>query len=157
MKMLVAEDNRASRVLLEKLLKLQGHQVLSAEDGKQTLDLFRYNDFDMIFLDWMMPKIDGIEVCKRVRELEAGKKKKTYIIMVTSKKGKEDMLTALEAGADDFISKPIDSSVLVSRIKVGERIQKKLTLDAISILTEAGQTRHPEVGVGMVRLDRGHA
>jgi len=134
MKVMVAEDNRASRVLMEKMLKLQGHEVLTAENGKEALDLFEYNDFDMAFIDWMMPKIDGITLAKEMRG-DQREREMPYLIMVTSKSGEQDMLTALEAGFDDFISKPIDSSVLLSRIKVGERIRMDLPLDAINILT----------------------
>jgi CheY-like chemotaxis protein len=134
MKMLVAEDNRASRVLLEKLLKTQGHEVFSAEDGKEALDLYDVNDIDMAFIDWMMPKMDGIELATEIRKLKP--EKKPYLIMVTSKSGEENMLTALEAGLDDFIIKPIDSAVLLSRINVGERMQKELPLDAITILND---------------------
>ena len=136
MKVMVAEDNRASRVLLEKLLKLQDYDVLSTDNGADALELFSLHDFDMVFLDWVMPKLSGIEVASKVREIELGKDKKTYIIMVTSKSGKENMLTALEAGVDDFISKPIDSSTLISRIKEAERNRKDLQTNAISILME---------------------
>jgi DNA-binding response OmpR family regulator len=136
MKVMVAEDNRASRVLLEKLLKLQGYDVLSTDNGTEALELFSLHEFDMIFLDWVMPKLNGIEVASQIRKMEDGKDKKSYIIMVTSKSGQENMLTALEAGVDDLITKPVDSSILLSRIKEAERIRKELPTNAISILME---------------------
>jgi DNA-binding response OmpR family regulator len=136
MKVLIAEDNRASRVLLEKLLKLQGHEVLSSDNGLEAIDLFSLHNFDMIFLDWMMPKMTGIEVARKIREAEKSKEAKAYIIMITSKSGQDNMLTALESGVDDFITKPIDSSTLISRIKEAERNRKDLPTNAISILME---------------------
>lgn len=136
MKVMVAEDNRASRVLLEKLLKLQDYDVLSTDNGIDALDLFFLHDFDMVFLDWMMPKMTGIEVAKKIREAEKGKDAKVYIIMVTSKSGKDNMLTALEAGVDDFITKPIDSAILLSRLKEAGGTRDEPQTNAISILME---------------------
>jgi len=136
MKVLVAEDNRASRVLMEKLLKLQDYEVFSTDNGAEALELFFNHEFDMVFLDWMMPKLSGIEVAKKIRESEAGKETKAYVIMVTSKSGKEHMLAALEAGVDDFITKPVDSGKLISRIKEAERIRRDLPTNAITILLD---------------------
>jgi DNA-binding response OmpR family regulator len=135
MKILIAEDNRASRVLLEKLLKLQGHDVLSTDNGMEAIELFSLHNFDIVFLDWVMPKMTGIEVAIKIREEEKDKEVKPYIIMVTSKSGQNNMLTALEAGVDDFITKPIDSTILLSRIKKAKGTEEP-PINAISILME---------------------
>jgi hemerythrin-like domain-containing protein len=104
-------------------------------------------------MDWMMPKMDGIEFAAEVGKPEH-EKKRPYMIMVTSKSGEEDMLTALEAGYDDFIIKPIDSNVLISRIKVGERIRKELPLDAIAILTDEHEVITRMIRIFEVLADR---
>jgi CheY-like chemotaxis protein len=140
MRMLIAEDNRASRVLLEKLLMLEGHEVASAANGEEALASFEERKPDMVFVDWMMPKMDGLQLTKRIRELDGSPSKRVYIIMVTAKSEKEDMLTALEAGVDDFIVKPYDRSVLISRIKIGERLRMRKTTDTMHILAEEHET-----------------
>jgi CheY-like chemotaxis protein len=136
MLILVAEDNRASRLMLEKILKLDGHEILSAEDGKKALKLYKENKVDMVFADWMMPKMDGIELCREITKFDAETGRKGYVIMVTAKTGKKDMLTALEAGADDFISKPYERAVLETRMMMGKRITKKKSIDAVTVLSE---------------------
>lgn len=136
MNSLIAEDNTASRILLEKILKSLGHKVTSTENGTHVLDLYKNGHFDMVFLDWMMPGHDGIEVCKEIKAFDAQTGRIAYIIMVTAKTKKEDILTALEAGADDFISKPINSSILESRINIAGRVKESLTINAVRILEE---------------------
>jgi DNA-binding response OmpR family regulator len=136
MKMLVAEDNRASRTLMEKLLATEGHEVVTAASGKEALDLFTERQPQIVFLDWVMPGMDGIELVKRIRELEKGQRARSYVIMVTAKSGKGDMMKALEAGVDDFVTKPIDRGALISRIKVGERASRYKEADAVKVLLE---------------------
>jgi len=140
MRMLIAEDNRASRVLLEKLLMLEGHEVMSASNGEEALSFFEDIKPDMAFIDWMMPKIDGLKLTRRIRDLEESSRGRTYIIMVTAKSEKEDMLTALEAGVDDFVVKPYDRGALISRIKIGERLMNRKTTDSMHILAEEHET-----------------
>ncbi|MBA3046328.1 MAG: response regulator [Candidatus Thermoplasmatota archaeon] len=136
MNTLIAEDNTASRILLEKILKTLGHEVTSAENGTIALNLYKNGKFDMVFLDWMMPGMNGVDVCKEIKAFDVQNGKNSYIIMVTSKTKKEDVLTALEAGADDFLSKPINSSVLESRINLGRRMKHSLTTNAMRILED---------------------
>lgn len=136
MKTLIAEDNRASRMLLEHILKVEGHEVLTAENGLEALKLFKINKPDMVCLDWMMPKMDGIETCEQIRKLEKDKVEKCYIIMITAKSDKEDMLTALEAGVDDFISKPYERKEIVSRLNFADRMKRGPLLNATDVLTE---------------------
>jgi len=122
MRILIADDTKMERWLLEKLLANLGHEVVAAADGEEAIERFKTRPFPMVMLDWMMPKMNGIEACKKLRELGANNEEYCYIVMVTSKSEKENYLEALQAGADDFIHKPIDKLDLAVRIKAGERI-----------------------------------
>ena len=122
MRVLIADDTKMERWLLEKLLMNMGHEVVAVSDGEEALERFKTRPFPMVMLDWMMPKLDGIETLKKLRELGADREEYCYIVMVTSKSEKENLQVALEAGADDFIHKPINKLDLSVRIKVGERI-----------------------------------
>lgn len=147
MKMLIAEDNRASRVLLEKLLILEGHEVMSASNGEEAASLFDERKPDMVFVDWMMPKLNGLQLTRHIRQLDDKPGKRAYIIMVTAKSEKEDMFTALEAGVDDFVVKPYDRRSLISRIKIGERLRNRQTTDTMHILAEEHATLLRMAGV----------
>jgi len=136
MKIIIAEDNRASRMLLEHILKLEGHEVFTAENGREALKLFKIHMPDLVCLDWMMPKMDGIETCKEIRELEKDSETKSYILMITAKSGKEDMLNALEAGVDDFITKPYESKEIISRLNIAKRMKRGASLDATDVLID---------------------
>lgn len=121
MKILIAEDDAISRKLLETNLKKWGHEIESTSDGLAAWEILQREDSPrMAILDWMMPEIDGVELCKRVRGLE--KKNYTYIILLTAKKSLDDIVMGLSFGADDYVTKPFNSQELKSRVKSGERI-----------------------------------
>ncbi len=120
MKILIAEDERVSRRLLESRLKKWGYDVTSAEDGQQAWELFQKEYFPMVISDWMMPKMDGLELLRRIRSSE--KPGYVYTILLTARTEKEDLLAGMESGADDFIAKPFDKDELLARLKVGLRI-----------------------------------
>lgn len=121
MKVLIAEDDRASNLLLRKLLEGAGHQVVSTANGAEALEqLTRKEDLQVVISDWMMPVMDGIELCLRIRAREHARY--VYVLIVTARRGKKRYLEALEAGADDFICKPIDPEELGARMRVAERI-----------------------------------
>lgn len=123
MRILIAEDDLVSRRLLETTLARAGHEVVSAEDGRQALDAFEAAGGSaprLLILDWMMPVLDGIEVCRRVRL--AADPAYVYIILLTAKGRKEDVVRGLDAGADDYITKPFDPHELRSRVRAGSRI-----------------------------------
>jgi DNA-binding response OmpR family regulator len=122
LRILVADDTTIERVLLAKLLQSLGHDVVQTEDGAEALEEYKKGSFPMVMLDWMMPKMDGIEACRRIREMDPTNAGYCYIVMVTSKTDKEDSMMALKAGVDDFICKPIDKSEVAARVRVGERI-----------------------------------
>jgi two-component system, NtrC family, sensor kinase len=122
MKILIAEDDFVSRLLVKKAVEKIGHDVLEAEDGKIALELFLEHKPDMIISDWMMPEMDGIELCQKIRASD--KKTYSYIILLTAKDKMTDLVEVFEAGADDYIIKPFKPDELRSRIKNGERIIK---------------------------------
>ena len=122
MKILIAEDDFVSRLLVKKAVEKIGHDVLEAENGKIALELFLEHKPDIIISDWMMPEMDGIELCQKIRASD--KKTYSYIILLTAKDKMTDLVEVFEAGADDYIIKPFKPDELRSRIKNGERIIK---------------------------------
>src|SRR5437867_1824044 len=121
MKVLIAEDEAVSRRLLEGALSRWGYQVVAAPDGQQAWDILQQPEApSLLVLDWLMPGLDGVEVCRRARQdtrLNAA-----YIVLLTSRSTKEDVVQGLEAGADDYVTKPFDNSELRARIQVGARV-----------------------------------
>jgi len=121
MRILIAEDDLTSRQVLEAVLKKWGHEVISASDGNEAWAALRGPDAPRLaILDWMMPGIDGIEICRMVRQLNA--RDPMYIILLTARDRKEDIVSGLEAGADDYVTKPFDRHELRARVDVGRRI-----------------------------------
>jgi phosphoserine phosphatase RsbU/P len=138
MKLLVAEDDPVSRRLLELTLSKWGYQLLIVEDGFQAWEVLRQADAPQLaILDWMMPGMDGIHICRAVRELSS--EQAVYLILLTAKGGKEDVIAGLEAGADDYLVKPFDRGELRARVRAGQRmiaLQNALT-DRVAELEEA--------------------
>ncbi len=121
MRILVAEDDATSRRLLEASLTRDGYQVVPASDGDQAWRILHDEDAPRLaILDWMMPEIDGIEICRRLRR--ESRPSYVYLLLVTTKTRTEDIVRGLEAGADDYLTKPYDPEELRCRIKSGERI-----------------------------------
>jgi two-component system cell cycle response regulator len=178
-KILIADDSLVSRHLLEATLRKWGYEVLVACDGEQALTLLQTEDAPAVaILDWMMPGITGLEVCRRVR-LRA-REPYTYILLLTSKSQKEDLIEGMEAGADDYITKPFDQHELQVRLRAGTRLvdlqaellsarealREQATKDSLTHLWNRssifdilcrelarGQREHAPVGVVMVDLD----
>ncbi|HTP67307.1 MAG TPA: diguanylate cyclase [Dongiaceae bacterium] len=121
MRVLIAEDDPLSRALLERALHRSGYEVTSVEDGVQALcQLTQPNSPRLALLDWVMPNKTGIEVCGEVRKRQG--RAYTYLIVLSSKESKQDIVQGLEAGADDYLTKPCDVEELKARLRVGERI-----------------------------------
>ncbi len=137
MKILIADDDVASRTILTMLLEKTGHQVITADNGNDAYDILCREDHpEMAILDWLMPGKDGAEVCRAVRKDENNNP--IYLIMLTIKGEKSDIIEGLESGANDYISKPYDPGELHARIKAGARIielQRELT-QKLEILEE---------------------
>ncbi len=120
MRILIAEDDPVSRKVLETTLRKWAYEVVITTNGAEAWQALQATDApSLAILDWMMPNLDGVEVCRRVRQ-KGGPY--TYIIMLTAKSSKEDISTALEAGADDYVNKPFDQRELHARVKVGLRM-----------------------------------
>ncbi|MDL1894566.1 response regulator, partial [Sphingobacteriales bacterium CHB3] len=115
MKILTADDDAGSRAILSRVLKSLGHDVVETKDGNEGWGTYRVGNFQLVISDWMMPGMNGIEFCKLVRQ--DTRPKYTYIILLTSLEGKEKYLEGMEAGADDFISKPFDRDTLAARLR----------------------------------------
>lgn len=130
MRVLVADDGLTIRKLLETYLVQWGYDVVMATNGQEAWEILQREDSPRLaILDWLMPGYDGVELCRKVRELAHGNL--LYIIIFTSLENKEDLVTALDAGADDFIIKTFHSEEFRARIKVGERIVRlKSELDS---------------------------
>jgi sigma-B regulation protein RsbU (phosphoserine phosphatase) len=121
MRILIAEDDPVSRRLLKAKLVKWGYEVVVTCDGSQAWEVLQQEDAPRLaVLDWMMPGMDGPEVCKRARALVATRS--TYIILLTAKAQKAEVIMGLEAGADDYVTKPFDSAELAARVGVGLRI-----------------------------------
>jgi len=178
-KILIADDSIVSRHLLEATLRKWGYDVMVACDGAEALDLLQREDApSLIILDWMMPGMTGVEVCRRIRQRDS--EPYTYILLLTSKSQKEDLIEGMEAGADDYITKPFDQNELQVRLRAGirlvdlqtqllkarEDLREQATRDSLtrlwnrsSILTELGRELARSVresrplGVVIVDLD----
>jgi two-component system, cell cycle response regulator len=118
---LIAEDDPMFRRILESWLKKWGYRVSITDDGTKAWNLVRQkNGPEMLLLDWVMPGIDGLELCRRIRECRTCSYQ--YILLLTGKGEKRDVITGLEAGADDYLIKPFDQDELRARLQVGQRI-----------------------------------
>ncbi len=121
MKVLIADDDRVSRHLLETLLLKCGYEVVVAGDGVEAWQkLQEENAPRLAILDWVMPGMDGLEVCREARKRPA--QPYAYLLLLTAKSQKGDIIEGLEAGADDYLIKPFDAQELKARLRVGRRI-----------------------------------
>jgi putative two-component system response regulator len=121
MKILIADDNHFYRCALTSTLKEWGYEVTAVDNGTDALAALQEEDAPKLaILDWLMPGLDGLEVCQRIRALH--QPEAPYILLLTSKAGKKNLVAALDSGADDFISKPFDREELQARLRVGRRI-----------------------------------
>ncbi|MBS6023653.1 MAG: response regulator transcription factor [Paeniclostridium sordellii] len=112
MNILVADDELSMLKIIEAYLKKEKFNVLTASNGEEALEKFYENKIDLAILDWMMPNIDGIKVCKQIKE-----KSDTKVMMLTAKGQVDDEIDALNIGADDYIKKPFDPRLLIIRVK----------------------------------------
>jgi len=122
MKILIVEDNFDSSEMLRTLLEHDGHQVIATKDGREGLAEFERGHYWLVISDWLMPELDGLEMVRRIRASKLNYY--PYIILVTALSGKAKFLAAMDAGVDDFMTKPYDPDELRARIIVAERIVK---------------------------------
>ena len=120
MKILIADDDAVSRFVLTKTLKHLGYEIVAAVNGQEALKLYETDPVPIVITDLAMPILDGLEVCRRIRGFHRGKY--TYIICLTSAETKEGFLSAMDAGADDYLTKPLDEQQMAARLRVARRI-----------------------------------
>jgi two-component system, cell cycle response regulator len=165
-KILIADDSIVSRHLLEATLRKWGYDVTVACDGAEALQILEREDAPaLIILDWMMPGMTGVEVCRRIRQRDG--EPYTYILLLTSKSQKEDLIEGMEAGADDYITKPFDQNELQVRLRAGTRLvdlqaqllkaredlREQATHDSLTHLWNRSSILN-ELGRELARLDR---
>ena len=122
--MLLAEDDPVTRMLLTRQLKKAGYEVEAVTDGASALQKFQQKFYPFLLTDWEMPEMDGISLCKAVRAMQFDGY--VYTLLLTARDSKEHIIAGLEAGADDYLTKPIHEAELVARLNTGRRI---LTLE----------------------------
>jgi DNA-binding response OmpR family regulator len=121
MKILIADDDPVSRRLLQAALVKWGYDALSTTNGTDAWNSMEDAEPpSLLILDWLMPGMDGIEICRKVRT--SAQHQSAYVILLTSRGSKEDVVAGLEAGADDYITKPFDHGELRARVQVGLRV-----------------------------------
>jgi sigma-B regulation protein RsbU (phosphoserine phosphatase) len=120
MKILIAEDDPVSQRILRVTLEHEGHEVAAVSDGMEAWESFVLSPVAIVISDWMMPELDGVELCKRIRARRS--KDYTYFILLTARSDRENYLHAMEAGVDDFMAKPLRSDELTIRLRVAQRI-----------------------------------
>lgn len=151
MRVLIVDDDEIALDLLDNTLSRAGHTVFAARDGREALELVRTGEFPLVISDWEMPGMDGLELCRRIRTRHYGGY--TYVILLTSHRSKKYVVQGLEAGADDFITKPFHPDELLNRIRVGERL---LTLESRNLLifslAKLAESRDPETGEHLERI-----
>ena len=151
MRILIVDDDPVVLTLLEHTIQSLGHEVTTARDGCEALKLIRSGSYRMVVCDWEMPEMDGLELCRRIREGFCGNY--IYIILLTVRCGAQNIIDGLNAGADEFISKPFDPQELAVRIRTGERI---LSLDSrdvtIFALAQLAESRDQETGAHVDRV-----
>ncbi len=125
MKVLIVEDDEILQELFEKQLLLLGHEAAAFEYAESALNAYENTFYPLVIMDWMLPGMDGLELCRRIRSLPWGKH--SFIQVVTGRDSLEDVRAALEAGADDYLTKPITRTVLSVRLAVIE--WRILTID----------------------------
>ena len=148
MRILIAEDDAVSATILQVTLENAGHEVIVSVNGAAAWEQFNKDPVRVIVSDWMMPELDGLELCKKVRARP--KTEYTYFILLTAiHTGRENLRKAMESGVDDFLTKPLDREGVMMRLRVAERIidftrQIKVLKDLIPICMYCKKVRNDE-------------
>ena len=120
MKVLIVEDNAPTRRVLKTTIEALGYEVTAVEDGRKGFDEWSSGEFSIVVSDWMMPEMDGLSLCRAIRGMH--RQRYTSFIMVTALGGQQNYREAMEAGVDDFMTKPFDEGQLQARLMVAERV-----------------------------------
>ena len=151
MRVLVVDDDEITLELLKYTLEQSGYEVHCARDGREAVAMLRTGRFRLVISDWEMPELSGLELCRHVRSRHFGEY--VYIILVTARHTTADIVEGLEAGADDFITKPFQPTELCVRVRVGERLLALETRNVtIFALAKLADSRDPETGAHLERI-----
>src|SRR6266542_5086156 len=125
MKVLLVEDDEEARTILKQLLKARGHEVAAFGDAETAWEACQGEPYPLMVLDWVLPGMDGVELCRRIRTLPHGDQ--SVIVIITSRNRPEDVAEVLTAGADDYFTKPIQPRLLAVRLAIAEKHVADLT------------------------------
>jgi sigma-B regulation protein RsbU (phosphoserine phosphatase) len=142
-RVLIADDDRVGSTMLKRSVEQLGHEVIAAHDGDEAWRRIRADgSIAIAILDWMMPGVTGLELCTRIRQDEA--RSHLYVIMLTARTARADVVTGIEAGADDYLTKPFDPDELRVRLNVGVRIvtlQQRLASRVVELQSALARVR----------------
>ncbi|HEA69365.1 MAG TPA: response regulator [Desulfobacterales bacterium] len=151
MKILIVDDEGVSRTKMDVIVRGTGHETIIAKDGLEGWEIWKHQRQRIVITDWVMPKMDGLELCRKIRENEGSQY--TFLIVVTAKQDMRSIITAMDAGADGFISKPFVKDEVAVRIKSGERILRIGERDIVIFsLAKLAESRDPETGNHLERM-----
>jgi len=148
-KILIAEDEFTTRMIVQVCLEKWGYRVESVANGTEAWDSLKKSEAPHIaILDWEMPEIDGVEVCRRIKE--SGGENPPYVILLTSRDSKTDIVKGFDAGADDYMTKPFNDNELRARVRVAERLvrtQSTLSKTVVELRDALNQLEMLENGI----------
>ncbi len=151
MHVLVVEDDCVSAEILSNSLRHFGYKVTTADNGREAFELIRTGKFRLVVSDWDLPEMSGVEICRSIRRRQSSSY--IYVILVTSFDGVENVVEGLNAGADDFLTKPIQPEELRMRLRVGERILSLESRDVVIFsLAKLAESRDPQTGAHLERM-----
>ncbi|HEY2491916.1 MAG TPA: response regulator transcription factor [Paenibacillus sp.] len=134
MNILIADDDPDMLRIVVAYFKKEGFQIFTAQDGEQALDICMNHKIDLAILDWMMPKVSGIEVCRKLKKQQFAK-----VLMLTAKGEQEEELMALQIGADDYVRKPFEPRILILRAKKLLNMEEDITFAGLRINMRGGK------------------
>jgi putative two-component system response regulator len=151
LRVLVAEDNELEAEMLQHTLAQFGYDATLARDGLEAFELIRTGRYQLVLSDWEMPGLTGVELCRRVRKrFSCGY---IYFVLLTARTGTDNIVAGLNAGADDFLTKPFQPQELYCRLRVGERLLAMETRDlTIFSLAKLAESRDPDTGAHLERI-----
>jgi putative two-component system response regulator len=150
---LIVDDNAIALELLRNALQQAGHTVTATRGGREAIDLIRGGEFALVISDWEMPGMNGVELCRAVRQENLSAY--VYFILLTGHDTRQNKIEGLDAGADDFMTKPFDAAELCARVRSAERMLSLETRDvAIFAMAKLAESRDPETGAHLERVQR---
>lgn len=151
MHVLVVEDDCVSAEILANMLRGFGYEVTAATNGREAFELIRTGRYRLVVSDWEMPEMNGVEFCRQIRQRQWSSY--IYVILVTSYDGVENVVAGLDAGADDFLTKPFQTEEMRVRLRTGERILSLESRDVVIFaLAKLADSRDPETGAHLERM-----